>query len=167
MIQLNKVNPWWTNEHTYLTYNKVPFNTPLVVNQWKELGFFLKDHVGYSYIVKKQDHKWIQPFYSMVDGINIEITFFQMLPGDIIPYHSDSYKFYKELYNITNSSKINRMIVFLEDWKAGHILELQEKSITNWKAGNNITWKNDASHMAANLGSEVRYTAQITFTDTQ
>jgi len=34
----------------------------------------------------------------------------------------------------------------------------------NWKAGDYVLWKNDAIHMAANLGLESRYTAQITFT---
>ena len=87
-----------------------------------------------------------------------------MSPGDILPYHSDSYKFYKELYNIKDSCTISRTIIFLENWKAGHILEVEHKPIVQWSAGDLVTWNNDAPHMAANLGDEFRYTVQITFT---
>jgi hypothetical protein len=52
--------------------------------------------------------------------------------------------------------------VFLEDWKSGHYFEGNDVAKVNWRAGDVVEWQYDASHMAANLGLEPRYTLQIT-----
>jgi ectoine hydroxylase-related dioxygenase (phytanoyl-CoA dioxygenase family) len=57
---------------------------------------------------------------------------------------------------------VGRAVIFLEDWKSGHYFEIDEVPIVNWKKGDYILWKNDTSHMAANLGKENRYTMQVT-----
>ena len=61
-----------------------------------------------------------------------------------------------------NEHKIRRAIVFLEDWKSGHYLELQGKPIVEWKKGFTVIGAYDAPHMAANIGLNPRYTLQIT-----
>jgi hypothetical protein len=60
---------------------------------------------------------------------------------------------------------ISRAVIFLEDWKPGHIFEIEGNLLSNWKAGEYILWQYDTEHMAANLGIEPRYTAQLTFTN--
>jgi len=88
-----------------------------------------------------------------------------MTPGTIMPEHQDFYKKYRSLYNLSDSKNICRVIVFLEDWKSGHYFEINKIPIVNWKAGDFVFWRNDTSHMAANIGTDNRYTLQITGID--
>jgi hypothetical protein len=53
-------------------------------------------------------------------------------------------------------------LVLLEDWKSGHYLEVMDRPIVNWQAGQVVEWTYDTPHMAANIGLEPRYTLQIT-----
>jgi hypothetical protein len=84
---------------------------------------------------------------------------------NILPYHRDTYSYYKNLFDITDNLSIWRAVIFLEDWKPGHIFEIENTPITNWKAGEYVLWQYDSEHMAANLGLDPRYTAQLTFTN--
>lgn len=82
--------------------------------------------------------------------------------GQILPYHRDQYARYKKIYNIDDSMKIERIILFLEDWSPGHILGIGDRIISNWEAGDWVSWRGQTVHMAANLGQFNRYTLQIT-----
>ena len=155
------VKPWWTDEYKNLEFIQKPFNNEEDLKSWKEKGYILKECIGWNYIVK--DDEWARPFFTLFNGNNTGVTIFKMNTADILPLHRDTYKFYKSKYNI-NDETIYRAIVFLEDWKSGHLLEVENELQHNWKAGDYVLWKNDAIHMAANLGLESRYTAQITFT---
>jgi hypothetical protein len=104
------------------------------------------------------------PFLNLFDWEHTTISFFRMASGDTLPVHQDHYTRYKEIFNIDNTKKINRCIVFLEDWKSGHYFEINYNAIVHWKAGDFVLWNSDAPHMAANLGVEPRYTLQITGT---
>jgi hypothetical protein len=86
----------------------------------------------------------------------------KMFPGNILPYHIDRYSYFKSSNNLNSSESIIRAIVFLEDQKPGHILEIEGNRINDWKAGDWVSWVNNTSHLAANLGHENRYTLQIT-----
>lgn len=85
-------------------------------------------------------------------------------PGGVLPFHKDGYKRYKENHNIQDLDDIQRIIVFLEDWKDGHILQVEHHLHAHWRAGDFVAWHGETSHMAANLGHEDRYTLQITGT---
>jgi hypothetical protein len=75
----------------------------------------------------------------------------------------DIYKKYVELFDLQGKEySIRRAIVFLEDWKSGHYLELKGVPVTGWRAGFTPVWAYDAPHMAANIGATPRYTLQIT-----
>jgi hypothetical protein len=84
-----------------------------------------------------------------------------MVTNEIIPVHGDNYKLYREIFNC-KLNDINRIIIFLEDWKSGHYFELDGEPFVNWKAGDYFIWNGDLEHMAANIGIEDRYTLQIT-----
>ena len=85
-------------------------------------------------------------------------------PGCILPFHKDSYPRYRANYDIKDLDSIQRIIVFLEDWKDGHLLQVDHHMYVHWRAGDFVTWRGETSHLAANLGSEDRYTLQITGT---
>ena len=96
----------------------------------------------------------------LLDDIAFSVQ--KMLPGMILPYHSDKYGFYLSRHQNLTIDKIQRIIVFLEDWQPGHVSEINGDSHTQWKQGDWITWYGSTPHLAANLGSVDRYTLQIT-----
>ena len=55
-----------------------------------------------------------------------------------------------------------RIVVFLEDWKSGHISEVNGVQVSNWHAGDYMLWESDCPHLAANIGLDKRYTLQLT-----
>jgi hypothetical protein len=85
----------------------------------------------------------------------------RMIPGKILPYHRDLFKSYKERNHISDKQPILRIIVFLEDTKAGHQLWIEEEPCFG-PAGSYFGWGQNTVHMAANLGWEDRYIMQIT-----
>lgn len=86
----------------------------------------------------------------------------KMLPGSILPLHIDKYAYFSRQHNIMDFDKIVRVIIFLEDHKLGHILQIEDTPVQEWKAGDYVYWYGKKAHLAANFGTEARYTLQIT-----
>ena len=85
----------------------------------------------------------------------------KLVPGQILPYHTDRYETYRKRNNITDNDTIKRVIVFLHDQKAGHQLWIKDKVCVG-PAGSFFGWDQGTEHMAANLGQEDRYILQVT-----
>ena len=103
-------------------------------------------------------------FYDAVKdlGLNkVVVAVNKLTPGQILPYHTDKYKTYKERNGITEQDEIVRIIVFLHEQKAGHQLWIEDKVCVG-PAGSYFGWEKGVEHMAANLGSEDRYILQVT-----
>lgn len=164
MFKLGHIDPFWNNLHKELPYVREDFNNNTDIETWRKQGFTQNYFTGSMFDMKNKMPDWTLKFFQLFDGKNIGLSFYKMDTCNILPYHSDTFIVYKKIHNITNNQSIWRAVVFLEDRKPGHIFEI-ENSILDWKAGDYVLWQYDAPHMAANLGLESRYTAQITFTD--
>ena len=165
MYKRDLIEPFWTLEHRYLNYQREPFNCTEDVIRWKSQGYSQSHFTGLMFDMKNSMPNWCAPFFSIFKGLNIGLSFYRMDTCNILPHHRDSYEYYKKIFNIKNNMSISRAVIFLEDWKPGHIFEIEGNLLSNWKAGEYILWQYDAEHMAANLGIEPRYTAQLTFTN--
>lgn len=117
----------------------------------------IKRHKGLPDILSSLDKDSIFNFIS-----EKSYAIHMMLPGSVLPLHKDRYSYFKKTYKIEDLSKIWRIIIFLEDKKYGHILEIENVLVDDWKAGDWVAWVGSSLHMAANLGTENRYTLQIT-----
>lgn len=95
---------------------------------------------------------------------NITTTIHRLRPGNYLPIHFDLYQNYKKIFNVSTEN-IYRIIVFLEDWQPGHMLDINNKIYNNWSAGDYVGWINDTPHAAYNFGLNDRYTLQITGTE--
>jgi hypothetical protein len=84
-----------------------------------------------------------------------------METGVILPPHEDMYVQYSEMFNCT-LDEIERVLLFMEDWKSGHYFEVDGNPIMDYKAGTYAWWKGKVEHMAANIGAGYRYTLQLT-----
>ena len=103
-------------------------------------------------------------FQNIKDSFNLfkpVIAVNRLQPGKILPFHRDLFKTYKLRNNISSEEKITRIIVFLHKPKAGHQLWIEDQ-ICVGDAGSYFGWEQDTVHMAANLGSEMRYILQLT-----
>ena len=83
-------------------------------------------------------------------------------PGNVLPLHGDMYQIYSKIYNVKNINDITRFIIFLEDSKPGHLMQIKDKVWSTWHAGDYVSWQGTTLHAAYNLGTEHRYTLQIT-----
>jgi hypothetical protein len=156
---------FWDNEYQHLDYVQEPFNDPDSVALWLSQGYQCKI-TGDLCDMRHRLPAWTDRFielYQQRGWQDIGVAFYRMHTGTVMPEHRDLYRRYVEVFNLQGrETTIRRAIVFLEDWKSGHYLELNGHPVVQWQAGDTVEWQYDAPHMAANIGLEPRYTLQIT-----
>ena len=155
------IEPKW-GEYKNLPYTNKPFNDNVTMTQWVHRGHRYDKYTG-DIIDYKDLPDWVIPIAKSTGMSDLGASLYRMKPGCILPQHQDTYTLYKKFNNITHR-RIRRIVVFLEDWQSGHILEVNNNLISNWKAGDWVGWNYDCPHLAANIGSTDRYTMQITGT---
>lgn len=156
------VDPWWDDSFKQLNYQYSP-----IKNTWDEARWVAEGYKGVTlngalYGLPSLMPDYAEPFTRLFNWTNVGIGFFRMRTLDMFPVHQDHYISYRNKFNITDPTVIWRCIVFLEDWKSGHYLEVDGFPIVNWHRGDYVVWNNDVPHFAGNFGVEDRYTVQIT-----
>ena len=94
-----------------------------------------------------------------------DVSFFRTPPGNYLPLHSDAYGYYMKYRSVADVEKIHRYIVFLEDAKFGHMMQIENQVFTDWKAGDYVGWTGSTLHAAYNFGVTHRYTMSVTCYD--
>jgi hypothetical protein len=150
-----------TEEYKKLKYRTEPWNDPETVKQWTNTYGNIFS-AGQTADYKTYQPCWVNDIIEILKFDTAGSSFYKMSPGNIIPYHSDSYKRYIKYHNIKNVNKIVRVVVFLEDWQRGHIFEVDGTPLYNYKSGDYVLWNYNTPHLAANLGNTNRYTLQLT-----
>lgn len=89
----------------------------------------------------------------------------KLTPGQVLPLHKDLYTIYKKVHGINDIERIERYIIFLEDCENGHFMQIEDKFITQWTAGDVISWQGTTKHAAYNMGTNDRYVMQLTCYD--
>jgi hypothetical protein len=156
---------FWNDEFKHLDYINETFNDPDNLKLWTNLGFankFTGDMCDMRNPQPSWNHLFVQHFGNL-GWKDIGTSYYRMMPGTVLPTHGDLYKKYIDLFNLQGQEHtIRRAVVLLEDWKSGHYFEGLGTPLTPWKAGQVVEWAYDTPHMAANIGTEPRYTLQIT-----
>lgn len=159
------IDPFWGDDYKHLDYSKEPFSNPNDTSRWLDMGF-ADNFVGSLCDMRKSQPVWTADIVAKFKELgwkDVCTSYYRMDPGTILPRHWDTYKRYIEIFELENIPQtIYRGIVFLEDWKSGHYLEVADEPITKWCAGDVVTWWYDTPHLAANMGYAPRYTLQIT-----
>lgn len=156
---------WTLEEVDGLDWVREDFNDPVMNRTWLELYGPIA-RTGYQ-----ADHRSRQLACNghiirdlVAAGIALTrtgLSYYKMMPGDILPYHSDTYARYRAYHGV-EIDDIWRVIVFLQDWQPGFLFEMEGRPITQYRAGDFVAWQGSAEHMAGNLGRVPRYTLQIT-----
>jgi hypothetical protein len=159
------IDRFWDDEFKTLDYVQEPFNDSASVARWIGQGYQAKitgDLCDMRHQLPCWNHQFIE-FYQQRGWQDIGVAYYRMHTGTVMPEHQDLYKRYIEVFDLYGKEQsVRRAIVFLEDWKSGHYLELDGKPVVNWHAGDVVEWHYDTPHMAANIGLEPRYTLQVT-----
>lgn len=157
------VEPWWdAGDIRILDYVNEPFNDSQTTIKWQKIGFQNKIFTGEMYNMTNDEPWWIHPFRDHFICDHFGWTVYKMQPGRVLPRHGDLFKTYIDKFKIKNKNNIFRAVVFLEDWKSGHYLEVNDEPMVKWKAGDYALWRFNTPHLAVNCGFEDRYTLQIT-----
>lgn len=154
-------NVWWDG-HENLSYINEQFNDPKSLEWWRSLGYTQTKFTGDMYDMRFEEPSWMKKFREYIPWKHFSWSIYRMTPGCALPRHSDLYVRFRNLHGITDSSKIRRAVVFLDDWQSGHYFDVDDTPISQWKAGDGVIWENDVPHSAANVGVTNRYTLQIT-----
>jgi hypothetical protein len=154
---------WSKNEHRLLPYAREPFNDPESVSLWRDLGYTNVHFTGEMYDMRNSTPDWfdVSIYERILKWKHLSWSFYKMTPGVILPTHVDTFVRFKSMYS-TEPGTICRALVFLEDWKSGHYLDLGNEVMPAWKAGDYVWWTELAPHTASNCGITDRYTLQLT-----
>jgi len=155
------IDKFWKDDFKLFKYIKQQISEE-EQNIWFSQGYdYVKSFSGSQYDSRNVLPEWIDKFKSIFPLKNQTYTFYKMSTLEIMPPHSDHFNTYIKLFG-ANYENVCRVVVMLEDWKSGHYLEIDNKAFVNWTAGDYILWKSDCVHAASNIGTEDRYTLQIT-----
>ena len=154
------MDPYWSGAYKNLTYINEPFNDPISLKEWRDLGYTQTKFTGDMYDMRQEEPEWMFAITKAFPWRHFSWSVYRMNPGTTLPIHGDTYARFRELHNWTGD--VHRAVVYMEDWESGHISEIEDTVITGWKAGDYIVWKNDTQHLAANVGKTSRYTLQVT-----
>ena len=164
---MKHIEPFWDEEYKTLDYRKALFNDSYMIDEWRENGY---DNDIENFSGKMANHsdplpswhnkilEWVEEEFQLKD---VGCCYYRMGTNDIIPDHSDAYNVYTKKFNC-KTEDVHKILVFLEDWKSGHYFEVEGKPFIEWKAGDWAMWIGYTRHFAANIGTEYRYTLQIT-----
>ena len=161
------IQPFWDNAYKQLNYTLESFNNQLDMTRWRREGYVHPDShfTGFMCDMRQPQPDWnshlVKWFEDRFGVADVGTSYYRMGTGVILPNHSDTYKRYIELFGC-KLENIIRALVMPEDWKSGHYLEVDGVAITNWRSGDYFWWRGDVVHMAANIGTEKRYTIQLT-----
>ena len=151
----------WDDFYKNIDYEERFFLDSDQTSLWVNAGHYLPTttiFVNQNFSIS--DYPQIQKHFEHLT--NIGVCFHKLTPGHYLPTHIDKYSFYKKLYKIKDSNTVYRYVIFLEDWKDGHFLTVNDQVYSKWKAGDCVGWAGETPHSAINLGVEDRYTLQIT-----
>jgi len=158
------VDPWWGLRHRDLAYTNEPFNDSSSLTEWRRLGYSQNRFTGDMYDMRNSEPVWVDSFRGVFPFERFSWSFYRMPPGSVLPAHRDTYDRFKLIHGLETTDSVVRTIVFLEDWASGHYLEMNGTPVTEWRAGDWVSWHDDFLHLAANMGRTDRYTLQLTGT---
>ncbi len=162
------IEPFWSKQsYSKLEYTLEDFNNDHDIIRWRRQGYVhpSSHFTGFMCDMRKAQPSWneqiIEWFAQTYNVQDVGTSYYRMGTGVILPNHRDIYKRYRELFDVKLKDCV-RAVIYLEDWKPGHIAEIEDTPVTDWRAGDYLFWESDTPHMAANIGLDKRYTLQLT-----
>lgn len=82
------------------------------------------------------------------------INFMRIPAGRLIPWHCDTYAWFVQSHAIPPErfQDVKRVLMFLEGWTAGHIVQFGQQVLSGWNGGDVYGWDHDCWHGGCNFG---------------
>lgn len=133
-------------QNEYVKYGWTQHNT----KSWKTTNFD-----------PKITFDWEQRVINQLPLDKAVATIHRQDPGQTLPWHYDRFFMLKRLHP-DDPRPIWRFLVFLEDWKLGHFLQVGDSVLHHWQQGDTVVWKPGKEHLATNVGLEKKWTCNVT-----
>ena len=156
------MTPIWNDSYKDFDFVKQPLKQSEII-AWQDKGYYHESFSGGMYDSRNPMPEWVDKVSQELALTKCGYVFYKMSTLDIMPQHSDHFETYQRVFGVTREKTV-RALVFLEDRKPGHYFEFDGEAVANWKAGDYVMWQADVPHAASNIGTEDRYTLQITGT---
>ena len=134
------------HQNEYLKYGYTEHNT----RSWKTTNFEPKITLLWEHLIYQ-----VLPLDHAVASVH------RQDPGQILPWHMDRFYMLRRLYP-DDKRPIWRFLIFLEDWKQGHFLQVKDSVLHHWRRGDVVVWQPGTEHLAANVGLEKKWTCNVT-----
>lgn len=154
--KLQGLFPFWAND--LKSYAGV-YKTPIAPHALPH-----KNYKSPEILLKQTFNEKLPPcwpmFYEKLNVPEGSVCWLTLEPREIVPVHQDGFYMVKTKKNVRTEDCI-RYLIMLEDWKPGHMVQLDDWALTDWKAGDVWYFDSTVPHWAANCGSENFYTCQV------
>tara|TARA_B100000965_G_scaffold401274_1_gene424751 strand:+ start:1008 stop:1703 length:696 start_codon:yes stop_codon:yes gene_type:complete len=140
---MNDVVIWKKLDHVYHGYRKA--NT----------------EVSYIRMSYEDSPDFLQEIMEQVDLDDPCIGVIKLPPGNIIPWHYDSLVHFKKERKNSNV-EIRRSLVFPFQWDWGHIFQIGNNVLSNWKGGESYLIPKYRYHLTVNAGIKDFYMLAVT-----
>lgn len=123
-----------------VSYHSLPYieeiiKQPEVQQEWLNAGHLDKSLIIETYSQPNPMPAWVDKLnYHWPNYKNFGYSFHRFVPGRYLPDHRDAYEKYKQKFNV-DISNVLRILIYLEDWQPGQLNTIEDRVISNWKAG--------------------------------
>jgi len=160
------INPIWNiQEFINLDYEIAYFHNNYQIDEYVTVGHEKESLHILKYLepnpMPKCVYNHIYPHFFHLKNLVSAVNLFK--PAKYLPYHKDTYKKYKELFDVSVEN-ICRVVVMLEDWSPGQIILIDTEAHSGWKSGDYFSWIGETKHSFYNMSLIDRYALQITGT---
>lgn len=126
-------------------------------------GYYTPDNTQLWQIKLGKTSLNVMELTQQVPVINHNVTFIKLDPGRTLPWHRDAFYLLKQQHPDWQKQKLIpiRYLIFLQDWKIGHFVQLENQVVTDWKAGDCWFFCNNTFHLGTNAGLEPFISMQI------
>lgn len=148
--------PFWKEDlETYVSTQTTPIAPHAVPHiNYKEPAILLKQSFN-----EDLPACWTE-FYKALNVEEGNVCWLNLTPREMIPVHRD-YFFVLKTKKKVDVDRCIRYLIMLEDWMPGHMVQLDDLVLTNWKAGDVWYFDNEVLHWAANCGTTNFYSCQV------
>jgi len=154
---------WNIEQFKNLQYLLTTYKNEGVLNQYVDVGHNKSMISLYNYHepnpMPNSVLNYIKPHFKFLDNICIAVNYFK--PGQYLPLHVDVFGKYVEVQKV-DPTKIVRYMVMLENNYPGQILQIKNKCISDWSAGDCFGWAYNDPHAFYNFSMNDRYAIQVT-----
>tara|TARA_Y100001970_G_scaffold288606_1_gene416422 strand:+ start:1831 stop:2556 length:726 start_codon:yes stop_codon:yes gene_type:complete len=118
------------------------------------------DHVGFKEVVKPEKHPTLCKIVDWFEWADEpQPIIMEKNVGNFETYHVDTMDGHPSGYGV---KELARIIIHLQDWEPGQLLQWGNRVITQWKAGDTIAYDKNVPHGTANCSRYRRYSLRIT-----